>query len=118
MENITTLLLIALAVGSSSFTVTFTGIFKGIREMVSEIHPKLEELIHCPWCFSHWVTFLFLFLTSYTYKFTDCWLANFALTTFAITAISGIIHYVLLRAYEPVAKAMVQRHIDKMKNQK
>lgn len=111
----TTLLLLALAVSSASFTISTTSIFKGFREKVSSYHHKLEELIHCPWCLSHWITFLLLIMHGNWLSLTGGGLIDFLLTTFAITCISGLCHYVLLRAYEPVAKALVERQIQKIK---
>lgn len=34
---------------------------------------------------------------------------------FAIQGLVGLFHYVLLRAYEPVARAMAQRMIEKLR---
>jgi hypothetical protein len=111
--KIESLLILALCVSSVSFTVTTTSIFKEVREWVSAIHHKLEELIHCPWCFSHWITFIVLLMIGNWIEITGWSFIDFLLNTFAITCISGLSHFVLLRAYEPVAKAMVARQIEK-----
>ena len=113
----TTLLLLAAAVCSASFTISTTTMFLEVREFVSTVHHKFEELIHCPWCLSHWITFLFLFLTREWINFTGFIVIDFLLTTFAITGISGIGHFVLLRAYEPVTRYLVHRQIEKMKRE-
>lgn len=113
-----TIFTLAACVSSASFTITFTGIFKEIREKISKEHHKLEELIHCPWCLSHWITFLFLIITGQEIEFTGIWLLDFMMTTFTITLLSGLGHYVLLRAYEPVGKAMAARQIEKLRNNK
>lgn len=98
------ILLVALAVSSISFTVTVAGIFSPFREWVSKFHSKLEELIFCPYCFSHYVALFLLLIMPGEYS-----LYEFIITYFAIIAISGLVHYVLLRAYEPVAKTMMFR---------
>ena len=111
------LFLIAFGSASISFTMTYTSIFKWFRESLSKIHPKVEELVNCPWCFNHWVTIVMLFvaevdllpLTSYT-------VINFLFTLFVLTTISGLIHYVLLRAYEPVAKLAAARQLEKLRS--
>jgi hypothetical protein len=110
------LFILALCVSSASFTISTTSIFKEVREKISGYHHKLEELIHCPWCLSHWITFVILFSTWSWIGITGIGIVDFLMTTFAITCMSGIFHYVLLRAYEPVAKALVARQIEKMKN--
>jgi hypothetical protein len=40
---------------------------------------------------------------------------NFLFTMFVLTTISGLIHNILLKAYEPVAKAAAFRAIQKAK---
>jgi hypothetical protein len=112
--NTETLLLISAAVSSASFTITFTSMFKWFREWVSPWHHKIEELVHCPWCFSHWVTFLVLGIVGDWFNFSGIGFVDFLLTSFAITLFSGLGHYVILRAYEPVAKAMAARTIQKL----
>lgn len=111
--KIETLLILSFAISGISFTITTTSMFKWLREFISPIHHKVEELIHCPWCFSHWVTFITILIIGSNYKFTGIAWIDFFLTAFSIIGISGVIHYVLLRAYEPVAKAMLARELKK-----
>ncbi len=111
MEKIIILSFIVLSI---SFTITVTSIFKWLRELISSIHPKLEELIHCPYCLSHYITILLLIICNYRYLFTKYIVVNYILTTFCIVGIVSVLHYIVLRAYEPIAKQMMQRHIDKM----
>jgi hypothetical protein len=114
--KIESILILALCVSSASFTITTTSIFKEVREKLSGIHHKIEELIHCPWCLSHWITFVVLLMIGNWIEITGWYFVDFLLNTFAITCMSGIFHFVLLRTYEPVAKAMVARQIEKMRN--
>jgi len=112
------LLFIAFSSASISFTISFTSIFKGFRERVSKVHPKLEELIHCPWCLNHYIVFVTLLVSGTGYiPFSSYTLLNFFFTAFVLTAISGLIHYVLLRAYKPVAEALVIREIKKLESE-
>lgn len=113
--NILTLLLLAAAVSSIAFTITTTGIFLWFRELVSPIHHKIEELVHCPWCLGHWITFVILLLPGIKfYQFTEIVWMNFFITAFSIMGLSGLAQYVLLRAFEPVAKAMARRQLEKL----
>lgn len=116
--DIQTLIILAACVSSISFTITFTGLFKGVRELVSKVHPKVEDLFHCPWCFSHWTTFILMFFVWDWMEITGIGFVDFMITAFAITLLSGLCHYVLLRAYEPVGKALVRREIDKLNSNK
>lgn len=102
-----------------SFTITVTSIFSFLREWVSKIHPKLEELIFCPWCLNHYVVFIMLLTSNIElFKVSEYIIYNFFFTSFAIIGAAGILHYVLLRAYEPVMKNMLDRKMEKLRNQK
>lgn len=114
------IVLIALSFGAAaiSFTITVTGMFKWFRELVSPIHHKIEELVHCPWCLGHWVVFVIMLTARIQpLEITGIYLYDWLFTAFAVMAPIGLIHYVLLRAYEPIAKAMIQRAIDKLKGE-
>lgn len=118
--NLLTLLMVALCSATISFTITTTSMFTWFREMVASwgVH-KLEELVFCPWCFSHYVTLVIL-LTSNVIGINifNNNIANFLFTWFTIQAVIGLLHYVLLRAYEPVAKAMGNRALNKLREAK
>lgn len=117
--KIETLLMISACVCAISFTITTTAMFKWFREPIAKIHHKLEELVFCPWCFSHWVTFIILlsFPGIQFYQFTGISFVDFFMTAFSIIAISGLGHFVLLRAYAPVASAMAVRAIQKIQDE-
>lgn len=106
----------ALCCASVSFTVTSTGIFKPFREWISKFHTKIEDLIHCPWCFGHWCVFILLLTSDLpVVVVSHYWLYNFLFTAFIMCSIQGLVHYVLLRAYEPVAKYLINRKLEAMK---
>ena len=113
------LIMIALSTGAISFTITTTSIFIWLRELVSLIHKKLEELIHCPWCLGHYISLamIIIFRNEIIFLPINFWL-HLIINWFSVMCISGLLHYVLLRTYEPVAKAMFNREIMKLKNQK
>ncbi len=118
MNNIILIILGALCCGSISFTISVTAIFKPVREYISSKHKKLEDLIHCPWCLGHWITIIYLLISvNVNYLFISNFVfINFCITLFMMMSIEGLLHYVLLRAYEPVQKVLAQRKIDKLKN--
>lgn len=112
------ILLIAAACASVSFTITVTSIFLWLRELVSPLHHKVEELIHCPWCLNHYIVFATVALTGQTVLISRIWLVDYFVTSFSVIGIGGVIHFILLRAYEPVSKMMTQRKINNLKNGK
>ena len=100
MEKLITIITLGLVVSGISFTLSVTSIFEWLRTGIGKIHPKLEELFRCPWCLSHYVAIIVMLSLNFFYhSFID-----FIVYWFEIITISGIIHYILLRAYEPVAK--------------
>lgn len=93
--------------------------FGWLRELVANVHPKLEELIHCPWCLGHYVVLTIMLCTKSTLLNVSLYpLFDFLFTWFAIITLMGLGHYVLLRAYAPVAEAMAYRAMAKAKKAK
>ena len=98
------IIIAALCCSGISFTVTITSIFEPLRDWIGKFHHKLDEWINCPWCFNHYVVLAYmLIVTEYT------GLIDFVVFLFAIITLSGLIHYVLIRAYEPIARHMMER---------
>lgn len=109
----TSFIIISLCCAAVSFTITTTSIFRPLRDWVSKFHHKLEELIHCPWCLNHYVV-VFVLIFGNPISFYDNF-ADFIVGWFSVVGAGGLIHYVLLRAYEPVAKATAIRNLEKVK---
>lgn len=109
-------ILIMLVTTGVSFTFCVTSIFNPVREFLAKIHPKVEELVFCPYCMSHYIAASLLLVCNYSYDFTNILILDFLFTVFAITCITAILHYPMLRTYEPVAKVMLSRKL--LKNKK
>jgi hypothetical protein len=73
------LFLLPLAIASISWTVTHEEVFKEPREYCIRKSKQCEKLLQrkffylftCEYCFSHYVTILFLFITHYHLLFSD-----------------------------------------------
>jgi hypothetical protein len=118
MGAIAYLILITLACAGISHTITTTSMFKWFRELLSPIHHKVEELVHCPWCFGHYVMMFGLLVFWNHIFFLDIPnLLHLILNWFACITVMGLIHYVTLRAYEPIAKAMMHRELMKLQDE-
>jgi hypothetical protein len=73
------LFLLPLAIASISWTVTHEEVFKEPREYCIKKSKQCEKLLQrkffylftCEYCFSHYVTILFLFITGYHLLFAD-----------------------------------------------
>lgn len=103
LTQIIWLFLLALPVACISWTFTHEELFREPREycITRSIHGKtlltrkFFFLFTCEYCFSHYVTIAFLFLTDYKLLFTDwrgyiiagfsvVWLSNFYMSAFAL----------------------------------
>ena len=51
------MLLIGLAVASITMTISKSNVMGYLRTQVSKLGRWAEELIHCPYCLSHWFAF-------------------------------------------------------------
>lgn len=105
------LIVLALLVASVSFTISITSIFSWLREGVSSVHPKLEELIHCPYCLGHYIAFIALLFTDLDKipHLTGNVILDFMIAWFCIMTPVALFHHVMLRAYKPVAETMSYR---------
>lgn len=77
------LIIVSLAVASISWTITKSLIFLFLRSFFCKRSKFLGNLFSCPYCLSHWVSFIFMF---YLYKFSF----NFILMSFAAVTLSTI----------------------------
>lgn len=64
MEHLGLILAIALASAAISYTITSGSVMGWLRVLIAPIHPKLEQLIWCPWCTSHYPTIIILIIVS------------------------------------------------------
>lgn len=109
------IILVALCAACISYTICCTSIFLWLRELVSPIHHKIEELIHCPYCLSHYIVLIIMLLTDKlpVYSIFPWFICNFLFMWFVIVGVVGLLHHVLIRAYKPVAEYMVDRQLAK-----
>jgi len=90
------LFLISIPVACISWTVTHEEVFREPREYFvlksrrgkSLLKRKFFYLLTCEYCFSHYVTIAFLFITKYTLLFTD-W-RGYVISGFAIVWIANL----------------------------
>ena len=109
---------VALCAASISYTICYTSIFRGFREWISKFHHKIEELIHCPYCFCHYVILVIMLTTkdisNKLIPITDYVIYNFLFTWFCIVCITSLLHCVMLIAYKPVIQYMTDRKLAKL----
>ena len=102
VSSIPALFLLALAVSAIAMSMTQGSIFAPFRTWIAAKSNWLGELFACFFCLSHWVTFAAVALFRPRPLRCGFWLADLAVSAFAIIALatitSGIIFSVFLAA--------------------
>lgn len=113
------ILLVALCAASISYTITFAGIFKKLVDWIGSKNEWLDELLHCPYCFCHYVILVIMFTTpnirNYVVPVTGFIVYDFLFTWFAIVTVTSLFHCVMLHAYDKVAELEAFRKFKKAK---
>lgn len=81
--NYIQLIIISLAIASISFTISKSSIFRSSRLFIYKYSNFFGELFSCPYCISHWISFIFCL---YYYKFN----VDFIVMMFANVTLSMI----------------------------
>jgi hypothetical protein len=113
-QQIVWLLLLALPIASIAWTVTHEEVFREPREFCtrksqdsrSVLCRKFFYLFTCEYCFSHWVTAIFLVITRYKLLFND-W-RGYLVSLFALVYVSnfyiGLLGHVKLEVHKDRAQ--------------
>jgi hypothetical protein len=98
-STLLTFLVLSIANGFISLTVTKSQIFAGVRDFFfnfaapdtirGKILAWLYELINCPYCFSHWVALVMVWI--WQPRLTDCGyvLIDLCVSIFAMVGVAG-----------------------------
>ena len=109
MDLLTYILIVSLCSASISYTVSCAGIFEGLRKAVSKWGKWFEDLIHCPYCFGHYVTLAIILITlmggSELFYIADWNLFDLLFVWFACVCVMSLLHFIMVRAYKPVAES-------------
>ena len=119
-DQIFWLLMIATAVASVAWTVTQEEIFREPREYFagqskhakSFLVRKFSYMMTCEYCFSHWVTIFFLFVTGFRLIFDDWrgYLLSFFVTAWTANQIMSL--YRRLRVVIKLDNAIAEKELD------
>jgi hypothetical protein len=88
------IILLALAVSAASMTITTSNVTEWLRVSVSKLGQRFEELIHCPYCLSHWLAAI-VTVAWFKGPMNEMIVAGFAIVTIASLASLGITHFFL-----------------------
>jgi hypothetical protein len=92
--HIIQLFILSLAISAISYTISRTEIFKPIRKLICNRWNWLGKLISCPYCLSHWVSFVMIF---YFYKTIS---VEVFILTFAMITLSAIWTGMISRSFD------------------
>lgn len=112
--QITWLFLLAIPIACVAWTVTHEEVFKEPREYCkrrsdeckSLLERKFFYLFTCEYCFSHYVTILFLIITEYKLLFTD-W-RGYLIAGFALVWIANIYMSIFIWVRQDVKKVKTE----------
>jgi hypothetical protein len=115
------ILVVSLCAASISYTISMAGIFKWLRTWIERIFPeKIVELVHCPYCLAHYIILCIMLTTTNVSNYlipVSCFVVyNFLFTWFVIVCLVSLLHFVMLRAYAPVAILETHRLLKKSKS--
>lgn len=103
--NLLTLAFLALAVSVVSLTIAKTRAFSVIREKIAAKSEWLGYLFSCPYCLSHWISFLVVAVYRPITVSSGIILADLAVSAFVIVALATVSSWIIYRAYKGLVDA-------------
>lgn len=92
--NFYELTILSLAIAAASMTITKSNAMDWFRGLVSKLGHWFEDLIHCPYCLSHWLA-AFSVVAWFRGSLGEMIITGLAVVTLASLASLGIIHFFL-----------------------
>lgn len=92
--HIIQLIILSFAVSSISYTISKSNIFKPLRLFISKYWKWAGELISCPYCLSHWLSFATMI---YIYKTINF---DVFILSFAVVGGSAVITGMISRSFD------------------
>lgn len=101
--NIFAMLVLVLATSAISLTITKGSIFENLREQVIERSQWFGKLVSCPYCTSHWVSFILVAI--YQPRLVSSWWPfDLLVSAFAIVALAAPVSWVVYHSFTGMAK--------------
>lgn len=99
VSSVVSFLVLSMAVAAVSVTLTKSGIFEKPRSWIDAKNAFLGDLVHCPYCTSHWLSFLTVALYQPTFVSSGYVVADYAISAFAMIMLASYLGGVIIRAY-------------------
>lgn len=91
-EELIKVIVLAFVVSPICLTITKTEVFKPLRTFIKSRSTKLGKLFSCPYCFSHWISFMMVVI--FKPVVISCgffFLIDYAVSMFIMIAVSTLI---------------------------
>ena len=105
LVDVLRLLVLALATSAISVTITRSGVFLGFRNFVAKHSSWFGDLVHCPYCISHWVSLVLLWWYGLRILPETHWLVNLLVSALAVVAIASFFTLLVMLSYKYAALA-------------
>lgn len=104
-KSLIEILILALAVAVISLTVTKSTLFEKPRQWILERSAWIGKLVTCPYCTSHWVSFVLVALYQPKITHSPWWQLDLLVSAFAIVALAMPIAFVVHRSFQGIGTA-------------
>jgi hypothetical protein len=108
LEGLKLVVILVLPTAAISVTITRASVFEPLRVWVGQNSKWLGKLISCPYCLSHWVSFLMVAIYQPVVIQSSLRLVDLLSSAFAIVALTSPISWLVYRSFksmEPQAES-------------
>jgi hypothetical protein len=88
-------IMLSFAVSAISMTVTKAVVFKPAREWIVDKSSWFGKLFTCPYCFSHWVAFVVVFIWKPELLDSGLWVLDMLMTAMIMVAIAAPVSFLI-----------------------
>ena len=90
LRNCLDVIVLSLVVSTTSVTLTKARIFRELREAATRGNARLHDLVHCPYCMSHWISLLLVAVYRPRLTHASLVIADDLVSMFAIVALATV----------------------------
>ena len=98
MQEFLKLAYLSVACGAASLVVAKGRVFNGMHEWLAPRFPRLQEMLSCPWCLSHWVS-LALVVAYRPLAVTGVPVLDYIVAAFVMVALASVAARLIFWAY-------------------
>jgi len=98
--NLVQALVLAVAAGTTSVTITNSALFDRVRQFIEERSAFLGDLFHCAFCMSFWIVLLVELTYQPLLLSTGQFWPDVVVSWLALTGLASLVAALILRAYD------------------